>query len=278
VTGSSDKVKGKMLKLLKNDFLASARVIPLFYLVEIVALAVFYFGKYAHKQKYLLLGGGIGWVVSVLLIFVTFFFVVYDYQKSLFGQQGYLSFTLPVNSHQLLGSKLIIYGLWMVVSFADFILVTDLITRYVQGEYGDTIDSASAMLSLFANFPSKAQIITYAIYFIAYFFGTVLSFTIMVYFSIALSHIRQFQKAHIIWSILIFIGTFIIFTAGISLFEKYFGIYIVLGADKSMKINFGNITSKGTPLELIPFVYMVIQDIVYFFLTSHIMHKRINIS
>ncbi len=278
MTGSSDKVKGKMLKLLKNDFLASARVIPLFYLVEIFAIGVFYFGKIADKSKYLIIGGVVSFLVSALLIFVTFFFVVYDYQKSLFGQQGYLSFTLPVNSKQLLGSKIIVYGLWMIVSFADFVLVTDLMTRYVQGEYGEMIDNASIFLTMFGNFPSKAQIITYAIYFIAYFFGTVLSFTIMVYFSIALSHIRQFQKAHVIWSILIFVATFIIFSLGISLFEKYFGIYVVLAADKSMKINFGDITSNGTALELIPFVFMLIQDIVYFFLTAHIMHKRINIS
>ncbi|MBR5745831.1 MAG: hypothetical protein IKX92_01070, partial [Clostridia bacterium] len=60
-----------------------------------------------------------------------------------------------------------------VVSLASDIPVSFVLA---QGEYGDTIDSASAMLSLFANFPSKAQLITYAIYFIAYFFGTILSF------------------------------------------------------------------------------------------------------
>lgn len=275
---SSDRVKGKMLKLIKNDFLASARVIPLFYLVEVATLAAFYYGKMADKSKALILGAVFSFLVSLLLVFVTFFFVVYDYQKSLFGQQGYLSFTLPVNSRQLLGSKIITYGLWMLVSFANFIIVLDLLGKYANSEYGEMIDSASGLLSMFANFPSKAQIITYAIYFILEFFALVLSFIIMIYFAIALSHIRQFQKANIIWAVLIFVAESIIYVVCINLIEKYLGFYLILGADKSFTFDFGDPTKPGTPLSLMPFTFMLIQDVVYFFLTADIMHKRVNIS
>ena len=277
MTGSSDKVKGKMLKLLKNDFLASSRVIPLFYLVEIVALGVYVVGRIIKKDNYIHIGSAITVLVSILLIFVTFFFVVYDYQKSLFGPQGYLSFTLPVNSRQLLGSKFIIYGLWMVVSFINLSVMSYYFTTYLTETNGEIVDGASFFLQIF-GLPSIKQLIIQVIYYVLCFFGMILSFTIMVYFSIALSHIRQFQKAYVIWAILIFAGTLIILILGIHFSEKLFGVYVVLGADKSIKINFGEVTSNGTPFDFIPFVFLIIQDIVYFFLTAHIMHKRINIS
>ncbi len=277
MTGNSDKVKGKMLKLIKNDFLASVRVIPLFYLIEIAALAAFYIGQKIDNAKVLAIGLTVSLLVSFLLVFVTFFFVIYDYQKSLFGQQGYLSFTLPVNSRQLLGSKLIVYGFWMLISFASFVLVIDILSNYATSQYGDMIDTASGLLTMFANFPSKAQIIAYAIYFIIEFFALVLSFIIMIYFAIAASHIRQFQKANVLWAIVIFIITGIIYVTVINFLEKYFGIYLVLCEDKSFTFNFGDPTTPGTQLTLMPFVFMLVQDIVYFILTADIMHKRVNI-
>ena len=266
-----------MFQLVKNDFLASARVIPLFYLIEIVAIAAFYIGQKMENSKVLIIGFVVSLVVAFLLVFVSFFFVVYDCQKSLFGQQGYLSFTLPVNSRQLLGSKLIVYGFWMLVSFADFILVLDLLGKFADREYGEMIDTASGLLTMFADFPSKAQIIAYAVYFIIEFFALVLSFIIMIYFAIAASHMRKFQKANIIWSVLIFIATGIIYVVVINLLEKYLGVYLVLGDDKSFTFNFGDPTTPGTQLTLMPFLFMVLQDVAYFFLTAHIMHKRINI-
>ena len=41
MTGNSDKPKNKMGMLLKNDFLASSRVISLVYIVEIIAFVFF---------------------------------------------------------------------------------------------------------------------------------------------------------------------------------------------------------------------------------------------
>ncbi|MBR0112300.1 MAG: hypothetical protein IJM02_00990 [Clostridia bacterium] len=278
MTGKSDKVKGKMLKLIKNDFLASARVIPLFYLIEIAALCAFFIGKYTEKTKILTAGVIISLLVSFLLVFVSLFFVIYDYQKSLFGQQGYLSFTLPVNSKQLLGSKVIVYGAWMVFSFVNFVLVLDILAKYIQKQYGETIDTASSLLSVFANFPSKAQIITYAVYYILEFFTIILSCTIIVYFGIALSHIRQFQKANVIWAVIISAGTMILGLVCIYYLEKFFGVYLVLGNDKSFTFDFGDPHSPGMQLTLMPYLFMVLQDLGLFFATAHIMHKRINIS
>lgn len=277
--GSSEKVKGKMLKLIKNDFLASARVIPLFYIIEAISLVVFLIGDHMQKQKLIITGVLVSLLVAFLLMFVTFFFVINDYHKSLFGQQGYLSFTLPVSSAQLLGSKLIVYGFWMIVSFANFVLVIDFLSRYIESDMvgEETVNTASSLLSMFMGFPSKAQIITYAIYFIFTFFALVLSFVIMIYFSIAASHMRAFQKRSVIYAVLIFVVTAIIYFVAITILDKYFGIYLMLRDDRSFSFAFGDAVGIGTPLSLMPHTFMIVQDIVYFILTANIMHKRVNI-
>ena len=279
MTGSSDKVPGKMLKLIKNDFLASARVIPLFYIIEVASIIAFVIGDKTDNTKVTIAGVVISILVAFLLIFVTLFFVVNDYYKSLFGQQGYLSFTLPVTSRQLLGSKLIVYGLWMVLSYVNFIVVIDFLGKYVESDLigESTMNTATGFLEMFLGFPSKAQIITYAIYFILTFFALVLSFAIMIYFAIALSHMRAFQKTNVIWAVIFFVVAAAVYFIVISVLEKYVGIYLSLGADKSVGLVLGDPTGEGTQLSLIPHIFMIIQDVAYFILTAHIMHKKVNI-
>lgn len=141
MTGTS-KPKNKFLMLLKNDFLASARVISLFYIAIIILVGIFavcaglqgsdsisaeFASKLATARNVSII---LSILVSFLLIFVTFFFVVYDFFKSLFSPQGYLSFTLPVSSNQLLGSKVIVYGGWMLLSYAAFMLTSIYLMNY----------------------------------------------------------------------------------------------------------------------------------------------------
>lgn len=277
MSGKSEKVPGKMLKLLKNDFLASSRVISLFYLVEVVALLAFFVGKKMDNTKVTAIGASASVLVCFLLIFVSFFFVVYDFNKSMFGQQGYLTFSLPVSSNQLLGSKMIVYGAWMIVSFFVFILVLLYFSKYVETDVvgEETMGTAETLMALF-NFPSKAQIITYAVYIIAYFFILVLAFVSMIYFALAASHMRPFQKSNIMWAIIIFIANCVVMSIIISSLEKAFDLYLVLYEDKSFGFIVG-MPTVGTPLTITPALYFIVQGIALFYGTSYIMHKKINI-
>ncbi|MBR2731762.1 MAG: ABC-2 transporter permease [Clostridia bacterium] len=279
MTGRSEKIKSKMGKLIKNDFLASARVIPFFYLVLIAAMGAFLIGSKTNNNKLLAIGMAVSTVVSILLIFVTFFFVVYDFYKSLFTQQGYLSFSLPVTSRQLLGSKMIVYGLWMILSYAVFLGVIWYMGNYLQDDVigEETMNTADLFLTMF-NLPTKSQIIIYAIYIIATFFILVLTFISMIYFSISASHMRAFQKANLAWAVVIFVALFIVMTLAINLLEKAFVINLIFYGDKNTpSIVFGYDNYAGTSFSLIPMIFFVVLNVVLFFLTADIMHKRINI-
>ncbi len=281
--------------LLKNDFLASARVISLFYIAEIIILAVFALGAFFNKQGgdhsefvlKLITASNIALVLAILvaflMIFVTFFFVVYDFNKSLFSPQGYLSFTLPVSSNQLLGSKLIVYGGWMILSYAIFLLTTLYLLSYgetyIIGE--QKVDTLEMMLIQFMDFPSKSQIITYGIYFVLQFFAMMLTFVSVIYFSISLSHIRIFQKHSLIFAVIIFFVVSVLLAWLASKPSELFRTVLQFRSDGSLGFGIVGkdyVFAKGTmAFDINSIIMSFVESIVLFFATSHIMHKRVNI-
>ena len=289
------KNRNKFLKLLKNDFLASSRVISLFYIAAAILFAVYglctAIGKIESISPELLekiSGVRTGsvifiFVVSFLLIFVTLFFVIFDFFKSLFGAQGYLSFTLPVSSYELLGSKVIVYGGWFVVSCAlcmySFFFFMDYISGVVIGE--GYISLAEELMTGILNLPSLKQFFAVAVYCIVLFFIIVLNFIFISYFAISVAHVRQLQKFSLLASVPIFIV--------ISLFFLYISFKMSDLVDFSMILKddytfyFGwadpakPIPATYLPLQITPIFMFVILDAVMFVLAAHVMHKKVNL-
>ncbi len=269
-----------MLKLLKNDFLASARVIPFFYIIEAVAVLVFFIGDKTQKELPLALGITFTLLVAFLLIFISLFFVVYDFNKSLFGQQGYLSFSLPVSSRQLLGSKTLVYGGWMLLSYIVFIVVFAFTGSYVSVDVvgAENMSMAETFLYMFMpTLPPKSQLLVYLIYYVANFFIAVLLSTSMIYFALAASHMRPFQKHNIIWAVIIFVAVAAIFVLFLNLLNKYLRFDVALYNDGTYGLAIGGDDYAGRYVALIPFAGYIIYGIALFFATSYIMHKKINI-
>lgn len=295
MSGATNKAKNKFFKLVKHDFIASARVISLFYIILAILMVIFaatvLMGKsdslsFEFAQKLNTARNfsiAISIIVSFLLIFVTFFFVVYDFFKSLFSQQGYLSFTLPVSSNQLLGSKMLVYGGWMILSYAIFMFTGGFLINYaaenVIGQ--DNIGMIEMFMGMFGNMPSLTQIIAYVVYIIMVFFVIFLSFVSIIYFAITLSHIRVFQKASVIMSIIIF-GI----TAAVTMiiaFKASDLVNFVMVFNDDQTLSFG-ILKEGQILannalgwQVTPIFSFIIIDVALFFATSYTMHKKINL-
>ena len=277
MTGNSDKPKNKMGMLLKNDFLASSRVISLVYIVEIVAFILFLITKGGDHGKVWRISVLLSTVVPFVLILVTLFFVVYDFNKSLYSQQGYLTYSLPVTSNQLLGSKMIVYGFWMSVSFAVAIFMMVYFAAYLEQQAGDTMQMADLFLGMF-DLPSVKHIKIYAFYGLAMFFIFAFSLVSILYFAITASHIRLFQKANFVWAIVIFGVVAIMMLIITSIVDSHIFINLLLYDDGTSKIKAGDIMlQNGLSLPLSPLFYYVVQDVILFFVTSLIMRKWINI-
>lgn len=293
MTGNS-KPRSKFLMLLKNDFLASARVISLFYIALVILVGFFLVcaflqggsisGEFAEK---VILARNISIalsiVVSFLLIFVTFFFVVYDFFKSLFSPQGYLSFTLPVSSNQLLASKVIVYGGWMILSYAAFMLISVFLMNYTADEVigMEKISFIESLLAMLGDIPSTTQIIAYIVYIVMMFFVIFLSFVSIVYFSITVSHVRLLQKHSIIASIVIFFVTAVLFLVLAFKTTEIINFVMVFNEDKTL--SFGvlqpgeYLSGNRLAMEVTPGFAFIILDVIMFFATSYVMHKKVNL-
>lgn len=281
--------------LLKNDFLASARVISLFYIALALLFALFGICTGILKIDSLSVEAlnkvstihtvsiAVSILVSVLLIFVTFFFVVYDFFKSLFGQQGYLSFTLPVSSHQLLGSKVIVYGGWLILSYLVFIFTGGFMINYtVDNIVGqEKISMVESLMLLLGDFPSITQLVAYAVYLTIMCFTAIFSFVFIIYFAISLSHVRVLQKFSLLASIPIFVVLAILFIWLADKMSDIVNVFMLFNDDHTISISIlregMQIKSQYMMMPITPIISFIIIDVGMFFATSYVMHKKVNL-
>lgn len=296
------KQRNKFLKLIKNDFLASSRVISLFYIALALVFAVFgitiLLGRFDFLSAEVLekvtivhyISIALAGFVSLLMIAVTFFFVVYDFFKSLFGAQGYLSFTLPVTSYELLGSKVIVYGGWFVLSFLTFFFTVGFMSSYtIDRVIGpEKMSIAEGMLDMFrmlvgVNIPSNFHLIFSAIFFVIRIFIMIFNYTFICYFAISLAHIRMFQRFSLLASIPIFFAVMITFVIFEIIICDKIELLIVLTPENDIigplfpQEGLKAYKAGYTALNAFPFFVYICFDALMFFLAARIMHKKVNL-
>ena len=103
-------------KLIKYEYKATARTfIPIYIALLLVAIINRMFG---------IRNIDIAWGISLIALVglfialgvLTIIVIVQRFNKNLLGDEGYLMFTLPVKSEQLIASKLIISIVWTIIS------------------------------------------------------------------------------------------------------------------------------------------------------------------
>jgi hypothetical protein len=113
-------------KLIKHEFNATARLLLPLYLVlavltvmdrVVLSLDIFK-GVLIFVPRIITFA----YVVSMIAIaVVTFVIIIMRFYKNLMTDEGYLMFTLPANSHQLINSKLLVSFIWSIASVAIII-------------------------------------------------------------------------------------------------------------------------------------------------------------
>ena len=138
------------------------------------------------------------------------------------------------------------------------------------------------MLMQFMNFSSKAQIFSYALYYVIQFFAMMLSFVSAIYFSISLAHIRVFQKHSMVFAVIIFfvLSGFLAWLSTVP--SNFFEFILQFKSDGSVGFGIikpgGYIFAKDTmPFSLNGIIMSLLECVGLFFATSHVMHKMVNI-
>ena len=126
-------------KLIKNEFKSTAHSMFGVFLAAgitfVIMLIVFLF----KVKSLMVVSSVVLGAIAVAVLVITLFSIVSMFNKSLYGAQGYLSFTLPVTGKQLLAGKTIVSLIWVSISFLFAIAVSVFLIVYWVAQTSDNI-------------------------------------------------------------------------------------------------------------------------------------------
>lgn len=266
-------------KLIKNDFKTSAHTMGMIYLAAAIAVAFMAFA-YIFEVTWI---SGVATMallaISVIAVVVTFVCVIADFQKTLFGNQGYLSHTLPVTSGQLVVSKLVVSFSWMLLSYVAGIAILLGVYGYASAMIGDDVKVAFQLLTLFfEGLPSGATVKIVVALGLLVIFIRIVVLIAQLYFAITLSNTRVMSKFGTFAAIIIFFALFLLMTVASTVLANYIPLSIV--AD-SAGIRFSTSSTMADPngftFGIVGTLFNIISSVVLFGASAKLMDTKINI-
>ena len=266
-------------KLIKNEFKANIHTIGMIYVVAAAAILVM-MAAFIVKITWLsaiativLIGTG------VLAVVMTFVSVVQNFRKTLFGGQGYLSFTLPVTSGQLLAAKTITSFCWMLLSYAVAIGIFLGVYLYSTAMIGEDVKFAIQMLlSMFEGLPS-GDTIKLAIAFIALIiFIRIVVLIAQLYFAITIANTRVMQKLGGFAAVVVFFAVFIVMQVIGIVLAQYVPLSIVLTSEGLFYSTQSTMADPlGLSFGLAGTIFNVVAGAGLFVATAKLMNSKVNI-
>ena len=275
-------------KLIKNEIKSSAHSIGFIYIVTAILIGLFEVAYATNNTK-------IGTIALVLLtitgiaaIVVTFFMIIVQFNKSLFGNQGYLSFTLPVSSGQLLASKALVACFWMIASWIVSILVITIIAFKLNTLIETSEFFGMNIKDLGKLFVSSMVGDDFSAKCLVAFFGALAVYALVVviqliselYFAVTLSNTRIMQKMGVFSIIVIFFAVFIISSLLLGFFTAKFPLGLQINYDSTLAITKSLNVASDNVLTIVPLggiFFSVISAALLFVATSLLMDSKVNI-
>lgn len=270
-------------KLIKNDMKSAARGVSNIYVAAFIVIATMGISLFADL--------GIGKVVSsvaligvsIAAIIVTVMTTFGDFKKTMYGDRGYLTHTLPVKGPLTLLSKWITSMVWITLSYLIVFLCMGLVYYYWTGE-----DSSSAMSMFLQMLPEVGlpteDILMKTLIFIAIKGIILLSVFVMeVFLAVTLTNIRGFDRLGSVGGILYFFVIYGILTFCSSKLEDIFTSALIINSEGaiSFSTNLSVIDSVrysgGAAVTLTQIYFQVIVAVLLFVLTAELVDKKINV-
>lgn len=194
-------------KLIKNEFIQTSKSLITVYAAAGVTI-LFMLLSYVTDITWI---GATGSSVLVLIGFIslimTLVMIVNNFAHSLYGNQGYLSYTLPVKCSNLLFSKFIVSFAWVIIAYAVLFLTIIIVVWYFKAKSNGIIESAFEMirgLQVINDLPTMNSIITYVVIMGVGSIITVLSMLSFVFFAITVANTRSFQHKPTLFGLVFF--------------------------------------------------------------------------
>jgi len=220
-------------KLIKNEFKAGFHFLcPIYIVVAIISALAFYTCSNAAKDlnsEQAVLPVLVLMLAGLAVFAGTIITVIINFNKSMFKDQGYLTFTLPASSTQLLFAKAFSSFIWILFSYIVFIAllagaVISMLIPVLKAEGLDSIEKLETFYdlqlisaaidgrtlpwgSIYEAFDAFAEI---GLFIAAYIFILSIFSVSQIYFSVSLSNVRPFQKLGMFSTIGIYFFVFVV--------------------------------------------------------------------
>lgn len=211
-------------KLLKYDIKHSARYTATIYLATLAFAAVSVVALLANSTWLGVMSCFMLYIAGVASVIVTLVSVIKNFYDTLYGKQGYLTFTLPVKCSTVLLSKLIVSVLWIIVGFLVMAATLLVIFLYAKDKSEGMFDSfmdAFAISGIAEYIPSGLVIAEALIIVAVLAILTVITYVGYVFFVVTIANTDKFQSHPKLFGALVFFGIFsLVNTASNFLTEK----------------------------------------------------------
>lgn len=188
-----------MLKLIKYELIHSYRTFTLAFLIYLGFSAIL---PIIYKNDEIDLGFGLlffGYGTLIIVLMISLFItIIYQFYKSMYSKNGYLTLTLPVSSYELIAVKAISSLIWFIIGM--FVLAFG----FVIFAYIESDQSLITLFTEIGDFIKNSFDFTVIADFFEYILA-ILVFILNVYFVVTVVHTCLFRKRRLIWGFVIYI-------------------------------------------------------------------------
>lgn len=204
---------------------------------------------------------------AIALAFAAQIFIAMDFYKTMTGNQGYLTHTIPVKTSTVINSKLIISIFWQLVTTLLIALSVCLlfVGHFDYYAFHESFSEFKYLMEEYAKMPISLFIFEVIAAFVIGFFYSPL----MYYASIAIGHL--FQKHRLGASILTYFVIYFVIQTISSVVGGAFGIFMVSGE------NMENFWISYNKLMIVTLLFSVLTSIAFYIATNYIFKKKLNL-
>lgn len=266
-------------KLVKNEIKASAHTMSFIYIAALVTIGIMLLAYLVDVMWLSALATLALMFIALISLVVTFIGIIVNFSKTLYGPQGYLSFTLPVSSRALLASKAIVAFFWMIISYVISLALLVGVYMYATSMVGeDNIEMIKMLIQMFSSLPSEAAIRQYLILLAFTFFIQIAFLVAELFFSITFANTRILQKLGGFAPIVVFFVIFIIGQVCNFLLTSHVPI-IVSPTDNGLTLGFTQsmLDAGNFSMGISGYLFQLVATIGLFVATDWLMEHKVNI-
>lgn len=273
-------------KLWKYDIKFSSRIVLLAYLIT-VSISVFFSLSLFLSQNIkffsiFTLASFLPYIFSLLAVSLSgFLILIVRVHKNLYSDEGYLTFTLPVTTAQIIWSKVFLYIFWHILGilvFAVSVAIPLLTLAHMQGvdEIFKVVELALDYLGFMArtvlDLDLQSMLLFLAV-FVGNFVITLVSTPIAVIFSFTIGQLSNKYKILATLGIYYLLG--VVMNTISSLIESAFlvGDYLLV-PEANLNFDFSSFISATTS----GIVVDIIVTVILFIISRNIMSKKLNLT